>query len=210
MAERTLWNGKKYSRWPTARQRSDRVYFQRSIKGGVEYLHRAVWEHHNGPIPSGHHIHHVDGDPGNNSIENLECVTPDQHAARHPLSAKRLAWQSEHLARIRPLTKAWHASPEGIDEHRRVGAMAYAQFQPEPKRCAHCAERFTPRKIGNADLFCGNKCRAAARRASGVDDEDRACVVCGTPFRVNRYSKTQTCSRACGNRKRARTIKQGL
>lgn len=31
-------------------------YFQR--KG--RRLHRAVWEHHNGKIPNGYHVHHKD------------------------------------------------------------------------------------------------------------------------------------------------------
>ena len=45
-------------------------YFQR--KG--RRLHRAVWEHHNGKIPNGYHVHHKDGDRNNNDISNLELL----------------------------------------------------------------------------------------------------------------------------------------
>ena len=39
------------------------------------YEHRVVWTLVNGPIPEGYVIDHIDGDPSNNKIENLRCVT---------------------------------------------------------------------------------------------------------------------------------------
>ena len=33
-------------------------------------LHTYVWEKHNGPVPEGYDIHHIDHDPSNNDIEN--------------------------------------------------------------------------------------------------------------------------------------------
>ena len=33
-------------------------YYKRHI---TIYLHRHIWEAHNGPIPDGHHVHHKDG-----------------------------------------------------------------------------------------------------------------------------------------------------
>jgi hypothetical protein len=45
--------------------------------------------------------------------------------------------------------------------------------------------------------FCSGKCKAAWRRAQGVDDEMRACVVCKTEFRVNRFSRSRSCSPDC-------------
>lgn len=209
MAETTTWNGRVYRRWPNSKNRSDRRYFQRSVKGGVEYLHRAVWEKANGKIPEGHHIHHRDEDPGNNDISNLDCLHPKDHIAAH-WSDERAQRQREWMDEIRPLTRAWHSSPEGIAEHRRIGGLAYEAFIPTPKLCRHCGAEFKPRKIGNADLFCSNKCKSAARRASGVDDETRECLSCGVAFETNKYSTARTCSRSCGNRQRARTIKARL
>jgi len=42
--------------------------------------YRKLWESINGPIPKGYHIHHKDGNPYNNSIDNLECLSPEEHA----------------------------------------------------------------------------------------------------------------------------------
>lgn len=45
-------------------------------------LHRLKWQAHRGPIPPGYVINHIDGNPQNNALENLECVT-QQENARH-------------------------------------------------------------------------------------------------------------------------------
>ena len=42
-------------------------------------VHRLVWEAFNGPIPSGMEINHKDENKTNNSLENLEIVTPKQN-----------------------------------------------------------------------------------------------------------------------------------
>ena len=204
MAERTTWNGKTYNRWPNSKRHSDRAYFQRSFTGGVEYLHRCVWESINGPVPAGMHIHHRDGNPANNDISNLECVSPIEHGARHKWSEDRKAKQRPHLAAIRPLAAAWHRTDAGAALHRELGKIAWGNFVPVEKPCGHCAKPFLPRKIGNVDIYCSNACRAAARRASGVDNETRICDHCGAEFIANRYAKTQTCGGACANRRRAR------
>jgi hypothetical protein len=46
-------------------------------------LARKVWTHYNGPIPKGCEIHHMDGNPDNNNIGNLICVSFKVHRAIH-------------------------------------------------------------------------------------------------------------------------------
>lgn len=209
-AENVEWNGRVYRRYPDAKSKSNRLYFRRSTTAGSCYLHRDVWEAHHGPIPPGHQIHHRDGNPGNNDLGNLECVSAAAHHGLHPWSDDRRAVRAEFLATIRPLTKAWHASPEGLAKHREVGGLAYQGFTPEPKPCEHCGRQFEPGALGNRDRFCSNACKSAWRRASGLDDEDRICACCGGAFRCNRYKPARTCGRACSNRLRAREKPAGL
>lgn len=45
--------------------------------------YRKIYEEHYGKIPKGHHIHHIDFNPLNNSIENLIALTPEDHAKIH-------------------------------------------------------------------------------------------------------------------------------
>jgi len=52
----------------------------RNHKGGI---HRKVWNDAHGKIPKEHHIHHIDGNPNNNDISNLVCITVEEHAKIH-------------------------------------------------------------------------------------------------------------------------------
>lgn len=204
MAELFEYGSKVYRRYPDSKKRSDRVYFKRSITGGTIWLHRQIWSDVHGEIPVGAHIHHADGNPLNNDISNLECLSPKEHIGGHEWPSERRASQNELLDRIRPLTKDWHASPQGIAKHRAIGAMAYEQFVPVAKKCEQCASEFLPKKIGSVDRFCSNKCKSAWRRASGVDNETRCCKQCGTPFVCNKYRDQKFCSGACSNSHRSR------
>lgn len=56
------WDGTTWRRYPEAKQRNHRVYFQAYRGNVLTNLHRAVWEKANGPIPSGHEIHHANLD----------------------------------------------------------------------------------------------------------------------------------------------------
>ena len=197
MVERIVFNGYTYRRYPNSKNPSDRHYFKRSSKEKAVYLHREVWKSYFGDIPEGCHIHHKDGDTGNNQIENLECVSSKEHCEKHPFSEERLQWQKDHLEGIRHLTKAWHASEEGREKHREIGGLAYKNYVPVEKECQWCGKLFFAKAIGGRDKFCSNNCKSASRRASGVDNETRICIQCGNEFTVNKYSKTKYCSRAC-------------
>jgi hypothetical protein len=45
--------------------------------------YRKIYESYYGKIPKGHHIHHIDGDPFNNDISNLKCVSAEEHSEIH-------------------------------------------------------------------------------------------------------------------------------
>jgi len=46
--------------------------------------YRKIWEtFHNKKIPKGYHIHHIDGNRDNNCIENLMCVSAEEHFQIH-------------------------------------------------------------------------------------------------------------------------------
>lgn len=45
-----------------------------------QYLHRWVWERHNGPIPKGYNVHHKNGDTADNRLANLELLIHADHS----------------------------------------------------------------------------------------------------------------------------------
>lgn len=60
----------------------DRDGYIRVRINGIEYrAHRIIWEMHNGPIPVGMLIDHIDGNVSNNKIENLRLATRQQNNA---------------------------------------------------------------------------------------------------------------------------------
>ena len=50
--------------------------------------YRKIWIEHNGPIPidengRSYEIHHIDGNHSNNHIDNLKCVSIQEHYDMH-------------------------------------------------------------------------------------------------------------------------------
>jgi HNH endonuclease len=62
-------------------------------------MHRKVWEDAHGDIPDGHLIHHIDGDPSNYALENLQMLTYSQHQRLH------LGWEERPDGWWRPRRK---------------------------------------------------------------------------------------------------------
>lgn len=66
------------TKWGKAR--FDREYY----KVGKKAVHRLIYEdYHNCKLSPQTHIHHLDGNKLNNSIENLVAVTPQEHRKLH-------------------------------------------------------------------------------------------------------------------------------
>ncbi|MFN4840190.1 MAG: HNH endonuclease signature motif containing protein [Phycisphaerales bacterium] len=189
------FNGRRFYRRP-----GPAGYYRSDPKYGGRYMHRVVWEHFHGPIPDDHHIHHIDGDPANNAIENLEAIHSRDHAVRHwqedgPHSCACEAW----LATIRPMAAKARQHPivrRKLSDAAKKGAtqrvmLAYV--------CEHCGEEYRALS-GYRHRFCSRACKHYARLASGVDNETRQCAGCGSDFTVNRYARATYCSKSCGGR----------
>lgn len=48
-------------------------------------VHRAVWEAFNGPIPEGLEIDHIDGNPQNNSLDNLQAISHKENILKRDM-----------------------------------------------------------------------------------------------------------------------------
>jgi len=204
-SETITFNGMKFYRYPDSGNLSDRKYFRAfPIRGNqCVYLHRAMWERENGNIPDGFDIHHIDGDHLNNTLGNFDCIPQTAHMSEHSkkwyADPENKKYVIQHLEDIRPMTKKWHASEEGIEWHREHAKTSINTIPDTLHTCEFCGKKYMSPDLGH-NRFCSNKCKSAYRRQSGTDNVDRICVVCGTTFKINKYYKTKTCSRSCSGK----------
>lgn len=167
--EVVVFQGRKYRRYPDSPKKVHRLYFGRS----GHLLHRDVWEHHHGPIPDGHHVHHIDEDPGNNNVDNLECLSIVGHRAAHADAIAehlRSDGVKQHMANIRPAAAEWHRSDEGRAWHKNnaIASLAAARRAKEehPPQVAFVCRWCGTEGVGgnNTRLFCGSGCQTAESR----------------------------------------------
>lgn len=174
---------------------------------GAKGLHVAIWESHHGKeAPKGYVIHHIDGNPHNNNIENLECVSCSEHRRIHPI--KDMEKQIKHLERIRPLAAPWHSSPEGKAWHREH-ARIVGNREPQKRKCSYCGKCFLSKRVAK---YCSNQCGYKGRRAAGYYDRELECVICGeafkTVFPINPKRVRKTCGQKCKAKLRRRNIER--
>ena len=108
------YNGKNYHRYPESKRAQHRNYYYMHDKNNAApvALHRRIWEDNHGPIPKGTQVHHKDGDHTNNSIDNLEVLSPGDHRRKHPASEETKQKFAENARKRRPLDKWREENPE--------------------------------------------------------------------------------------------------
>lgn len=195
------WNGKRYRRYPDANQYSDRNYYKSYTD--ETYLHRDIWRRHHGEIPDGYQIHHVDGDPSNNDIENLELVDAKEHQSQH--ARERIqAILEEHgdlpwRDKLTRESRKWHRSEEGLEWHRKQGREVYQKrlASRDPTVCDICGTEFEDRTVSGHARLCSNACRSRYRREAELDATLFECQECGELFWGNLYAKRTHCGKSC-------------
>lgn len=197
VTESVEWNGVIWKRYPEAKKRNHRVYYQHHFNAGTPaYLHREIYKAHHGSIPEKGVIHHKDEDPSNNGIDNLECVTPAEHRKRH--AGHCTDKMRANLAKLRDKAAAWHGSPEGLAWHSANAIRAYAKRSYNDHVCKTCAKVFQTR--AKSSMYCSPLCGSRARGPKEPKHE-QTCLQCCKGFRS--LKKTQRyCSYSCSTSSR--------
>lgn len=167
-------------------------------------LHVYIWEKHNGRVPKGYHVHHVDKDKNNNEISNLMLMDEDAHAQLHgdEMPVWRRQKAREDILNAGELAKEWHGSSDGRKWHSLHAKQQWEQAEPSQYKCDWCGSEFESLKrySESSHKFCSNRCKANFRRHSGVDDIVKKCESCGGEYVSNKYQKTKYCE-VCKNHK---------
>lgn len=168
-------------------------------------IHRYVWEYHNGEIPKGYEIHHIDYDKSNNDISNLQLLSQKEHQKLHgaELTEEQRQRLRDNLANTaRPEAIKWHGSKEGRDWHKKhYEAMKHKWNIKQNFECLNCGKKYES-VAKNHSKFCSNACKSAYRRKMGFDDVERSCANCGEKFIINKYAKRKFCCLECAHKYR--------
>ena len=158
-------------------------------------LHRYVWEKEVGAIPPGCHIHHIDGDKSNNSLDNLTMMTAGAHQHLHSQDEARKEVNRRNIKKAIAAAPAWHHSEEGRLWHsQHAKGFVHPRYE---KRCERCGKPYQGTKI---QRFCSNACKSAWRRDNGLDNVTAVCEWCGKEFSVSKYASVRFCSRLCASK----------
>lgn len=96
-----------------------------------------------------------------------------------------------------PAAAKWHKTKAGRQWHKNH----YQKFgdklhEKKELTCEQCGNKYE----SESGRFCSNSCKSAWRRKSGLDNIVKKCCICGSEFELNKYAKTETCSRSCGSK----------
>lgn len=194
------FEGFKYKRYPNAKLPRRRNYFQRHVK--VEgkltttYLHREIWKTHHGEIPKGFHIHHKDGNPLNNAIENFECLSALEHRKKH---ADELGMTiSEYYKYVKSKGVSWNKTIEGRNFKSQQAKNIWKNRRPIPMICRFCNKSFSKHSTrGLKNEFCSQNCTKRHGFMTGEYAIEKQCIECSNIFKCRPDKPRLTCSKAC-------------
>lgn len=120
-------------------------------------LHREVWKHFNGEIPEGYVIHHIDGDPSNNDISNLQIMTISEHTKFHRQSSETKKYTCDYCG------KEFYGKNATRGTHRFCSKECNSKWayknRNETRICAECGKEFTTNKYRKTK-YCSKECVA--------------------------------------------------
>lgn len=147
-----VYNGEKFWLLNTGK------YYNSGRKTGENerLLHRRIWQDNFGKIPDDHHIHHINGNWKDNSIENLECINRIDHQRMH----MHERFQSDiyrqenkmQLIQAQEKAKIWHLSEEGRLWHSKHSMKIQRNRMPKEYICVICNNTFTSKSFGR--VYC--------------------------------------------------------
>jgi hypothetical protein len=202
-----IFGGIVFIRWPESPRPYLRNYYwpydpkTGKRAKGVGALHREMYKANIGAIPDDCQIHHRDGNPLNNELDNLQCVRISEHRALDTDDEFR-EMSRTNLVKAQESAKEWHHSPEGRAWHSEHGREAWAKRQPAERVCVQCGKAYQSMARRDSDKFCSPRCRNNWHYANRTYFEERTCAYCGRTFQANKHRRQQHCSHSCSRRAR--------
>lgn len=157
-------------------------------------IHRSVWTYYYGEIPDNCHIHHIDMNCANNSVENLQCLTNSEHMRLHHQNGIHGVVKQFICAQCGKTFESTVANSRFCS--RACSTIFYHGKETVEKVCSLCGKKFSTRRQNQE--FCSKQC--SAKNQFKDHREKRICPVCGKEFEVKKSLPNKCCSRSCGNK----------
>ena len=109
-------------------------YRRVTVNGRRMFEHVAVWEKANGPVPTGHAIHHVNHNKLDNRLENLACIPWGEHTRIHHKGIPNGPRSEATKAKISASSKGHRHTDESRAKMRAAQQKRAADISAELKR----------------------------------------------------------------------------
>lgn len=156
-------------------------------------LHRVVSAYYNGESTiEGYDVHHIDLNPANNNIENLQLLSRGEHQKIH--SGYRM---KTPLERVCPICGKTFIRKEPHSKYcsRKCYVQSKYTFHSQEKICPICSKQFSTTIENPNQKYCSRDC---ASKAKTFHNRNKICPVCGKHFVAPSIKPYQVyCSRSC-------------
>lgn len=160
--EQIIVDNIRFRRYYESVRREDRIYFKGYYNKKRVTLHRYLWEKINGSIPKGFVVHHINNNPLDNRIDNLQCVSRSEHQSNHLKEPERIEKSRLTIKIAREFANKWHGSPEGLKFHKKLGKISWKKKIKKEKKCLNCFKQYKT-YFPSRSKFCSTKCKSKFR-----------------------------------------------
>ncbi len=176
-------------------QMFDGVIFTKRASGhyakNYSPIHQVIYRYYHGNIPDDNVIHHIDHNPANNRIENLQSMTAEEHSRFHNNEAIYIEINCATCGKSFKTLKQ-HPSTYCSDKCREQQYM-------ETRTCEICGKTFSCFKY-SPTTTCSPKCASELRRVMHRPKAEFSCIVCGAKFVATITGRNKFCSKACAQK----------
>lgn len=155
-------------------------------------MHRFVWTYFNGEIPEGCDVHHIDRNPDNNNISNLQLLTKAEHNKLHAATKKKGKPDKKSTFTCAVCGREYEAVSRGNNTYcsAKCKKIAERERAAEIKVCEICGKEF---KTSDKARFCSKKCLGEYLKKQ----ETKTCPTCGKTFSALISQNQKYCSPEC-------------